>query len=137
MSQGDRLRAAGEAKVLRWSTRSAGEARRVIATALSGLGISETLIAEAVLIVSELVSNAIQHARPRADGQLLLAWRVDTHRLRLEVTDGGGDTDPAVQSLAGEAIGGRGLAMVQALSAEWGVRRKGRDSTVWALLPVR
>jgi len=136
VSQGRARLRASETIALRWSTRSAGDARHRIGAALRQRGLPETFIADAALVVSEMVSNAIRHARPRADGQLRMAWQLDDHHLRLEVTDGGGDTEPSMRAAGADEIGGRGLAMVGAVSLEWGVRRKGRESTVWVLLPV-
>ncbi|KIX69702.1 ATP-binding protein, partial [Streptomyces sp. MBRL 601] len=59
-------------------------------------GVSDSAIDDAVLILSELLSNACRHGRPLddapiGDGDVRAAWRVDDRgRLTVEVTDGGG-----------------------------------------------
>ena len=46
------------------------------------------------IVVSELVSDAIRHARPLGDGNLRVHWKVKAGVVEVEVTDGGGDTSP-------------------------------------------
>ena len=100
---------------------------------------------DAVLVLSELLSNACRHGRPidgddedvRGSG-IRAAWRLDANGLlTLEVTDGGGPTRPRPSSPSLTARGGRGLGIVGALSLDWGVRDRPGELTVWAVLPVR
>jgi anti-sigma regulatory factor (Ser/Thr protein kinase) len=118
-------------------------ARKRIATDLVRRGIAQPIIDDVVLVLSEILSNALKHARPLAGGYVRINWHFDgLGKLRLEVTDGGGPTrpDPAkpmvgLQSLS--AHGGRGLGIIAALSDAWGVRDSDHDTTVWAVLVVR
>jgi anti-sigma regulatory factor (Ser/Thr protein kinase) len=101
-------------------------------------GISPDRCDDAALVVSELVGNALRHARPLADGTLRVAWVLDGHRLRVEVTDGGGATTPELRP-APElrmAVSGRGLAIVDALAEAWGSHSDRSGTTVWALVPA-
>ncbi len=88
----------------------------------------------AILAVSELVGNAVRHGGP---GQLVLRLAMTPRRLRLEVTDSG-DGLPGVRRPTSEEEGGRGLLLVSAVSARWGVRRDPVGKTVWVeiALPV-
>ena len=85
----------------------------------------------AVLIVSELVTNAIVHSGSEAVSCVL---RLGSGLLRIEVTDQGvGVAEPAVRKPADDDVSGRGLLLVSAVSEAWGVSPAlpgGR--TVWA-----
>lgn len=118
-----------------------GEARRRMRAQLRRHGVSETVIDDAVLILSELLSNACKHGRPLGDalvgdGDVRAAWRVDADgRLTVEVTDGGGPTRPAPATPSVTAHGGRGLNIITALADEWGVRDDARgEVTVWVVV---
>jgi anti-sigma regulatory factor (Ser/Thr protein kinase) len=103
-------------------------------------GVGDTAVDDAVLILSELLSNACRHGRPLRDapgegGDVLAAWRVDTGRLTVEVTDGGGPTRPVPAKPSVTAHGGRGLHIITALADDWGVRDDAHgEVTVWVVV---
>ncbi|MCF0088692.1 hypothetical protein B0E37_03770 [Streptomyces sp. MH192] len=104
-------------------------------------GVSEAVIDDAVLILSELLSNACRHGRPlgdalAGDGDVRAAWRVEpSGRLTVEVTDGGGPTRPVPATPSVTARGGRGLNIITALAQDWGVRDDAHgEVTVWVVL---
>ncbi|MGC5345111.1 ATP-binding protein [Streptomyces sp. DT171] len=109
---------------------------------LRGNGVSDSVVDDAVLILSELLSNACRHGRPLGrhtevgDGDVRAAWHVDrTGALTVEVTDGGGPTRPVPATPSVTARGGRGLNIIGALSQEWGVRDNAAgEVTVWVLV---
>lgn len=110
-------------------------ARRVfLSDVTSQLG-SGTVAAEAGVVVSELLGNAVRHARALADGELLLRWQVRGGVVDVEVTDGGGVADVRPRRPSALATQGRGLRIVRSLAHEWGVSESsdGRR-TVWAAL---
>ncbi|MEU3252983.1 ATP-binding protein [Streptomyces sp. NPDC006997] len=118
-----------------------GEARHRMRAQLRGGGVAESVIDDAVLILSELLSNACKHGRPlgdalSGDGDVRAAWRVDASgRLLVEVTDGGGPTRPAPATPSVTAHGGRGLNIITALADDWGVRDNARgEVTVWVVV---
>ncbi|MFS0695877.1 ATP-binding protein [Streptomyces nitrosporeus] len=119
-----------------------GQARHRMREQLRGNGVPDTVVDDAVLILSELLSNACRHGRPldrRADvgdGDVRAAWRVGTTgELTVEVTDGGGPTRPVPAKPSVTARGGRGLNIISSLAEEWGVRDgTSGEVTVWALL---
>jgi anti-sigma regulatory factor (Ser/Thr protein kinase) len=94
------------------------------------------LLADAVAVIAELVGNAIRHAQPLPGDVIRVTWRVrhlsDLHHVTITVTDGGSDRRPIVRRPDPEALDGRGLAIVEALSDEWGVEHDGLGQTVWA-----
>lgn len=110
-------------------------------TQLRDGGVADTIVDDAVLILSELLSNACKHGRPlgdalAGDGDVRAAWQVDPcGRLVVEVTDGGGPTRPAPATPSVTAHGGRGLSIVTALSDDWGVRDEvPGEVTVWVVV---
>ena len=87
-------------------------------------------VSDARLVVSELVTNAVLHARTPIEVQVL----VGTGMLRIEVTDSGLDRPRLWAEHDG---GGRGLPIVEAVASGWGVVDQGSRKTVWCELAVR
>lgn len=121
--------------------RGARLARHRLAAEL-GDAVSGQLLADTVAVVAELVGNAVSHAEPLPGGVVRVAWQLRTatdggEAVAVRVTDGG-DTQrsPALRSVGPEAVAGRGLRIVRALSDRWGVDRDGLGQTVWAELSV-
>ena len=110
-------------------------ARQRIAADLLAAGVAEPVIGDAVLVLSELLSNAIRHARPLPGAIVEVAWRLGPDGIEVTVSDGGAPTHPAATHAALSALGGRGLDIVEYLSSTWGVRPGEAGLTVWALLP--
>jgi anti-sigma regulatory factor (Ser/Thr protein kinase) len=104
---------------------SVAAARSLVAEALAG--IPADVVEDIRLMVSELASNAIEHA---VSGYRLTISR-SRQEIRVEVTDGGGGT-PAMRSPGPDALKGHGLQIVNALSTNWGVDRESDSAkTVW------
>jgi len=89
------------------------------------------------LVASELVANAYQHGRPPVTVAVGRAEGADEPdgalRLVIGVTDSGPGS-PVVKEFDDEALGGRGMALVESLTAEWGVCPAGSGKTVWCRL---
>ncbi|MCX3058551.1 ATP-binding protein [Streptomyces beihaiensis] len=113
-----------------------GRARRWARSGLAGSGVpaDDPLADTLVLLVSELVTNAVVHTgRPAV--------------LRMTVSDGGGgesrggavrvevaDTSarpPAPRHASGDAMNGRGLELVDCLADRWGWRPEGTGKAIW------
>ena len=111
-------------------------ARWHITTQLREAGIVSPAIGDATLVVSELLTNAILHARPLPGAQVLVAWALRERSLEVAVSDGGSMTRPRTAQPSLSSIGGRGLAIVEYLSSRWGVLASDFGLTVWAVLPA-
>ena len=84
---------------------------------------------ELLLVVSELVTNAVTHADPPVRLELQAA----PDRVTVAVADGS-PGHPRPRNAADDAEGGRGLPMIDLLAAETGVRPNPPGKTVWAAL---
>lgn len=109
---------------------SAHRARRLVEAACDGL--PDEQVDAALLLVTELVANAVIHGT----GPVLLELSRDHDSVRIEVSDG--SPEPPVLVPAGDLReSGAGLRLVDALSDEWGTatRSDGRPGKqVWFTL---
>lgn len=111
-------------------------ARRALSDDLKAAGVFDQAVCDAVLVVSELVSNAILHAYPLPGERLKVTWAMDDGWLEVAVSDGGSATMPHTTQPTPSSVGGRGLAIVAHISQTWGVRTDEVGLTVWAILPA-
>jgi serine/threonine-protein kinase RsbW len=101
------------------------EARRFLSAILDG----RPAAADAILCLSELVTNATVHSRSREpDGHFHLRVQLHASHLRVEVSDQGG---PWAQPASTDERNGRGLLIVDQLARTWG--RTGNDQTGWTI----
>lgn len=122
---GERTPRAGEL-TLPAAARSPSRARAFVGATLREWGLDDD--ADVLLAVSELVTNALLHARTpmtvrvtsEGDGVVLIA-----------VTDGS-VVPPRGRRFTVESGTGRGLRLLDSLSEEWGVETHGSGKTVWA-----
>jgi anti-sigma regulatory factor (Ser/Thr protein kinase) len=120
--------------LLPWAPASVAVARQRLAADLSAAGIFETAVGDAVLVVSELLSNAIRHARPLPGASVQVAWALGDNAIEVAVSDGGAATTPARTLASVSALGGRGLGIVEYVARRWGIRSDDSGQTVWAVL---
>jgi anti-sigma regulatory factor (Ser/Thr protein kinase) len=105
------------------------EARAFVAKAL---GETSPLADVAVLLTSELVTNAVLHSRSRDAGGMVALMVIEMPGgIRVEVADGGAEHSiPVVKSDVFRSDG-HGLFLVQALADHWGYFRDEAGTTVW------
>ncbi|MFD5557600.1 MULTISPECIES: ATP-binding protein [unclassified Streptomyces] len=112
-----------------------GRARRWARSRLAGSGIAadEPVAETLILLVSELVTNAVVHAGCPAVLRLLLSsGRAETAPLtvRVEVADSCA-RPPRPRRADGEETGGRGLELVDGLADRWGWQQEGSGKRIW------
>jgi anti-sigma regulatory factor (Ser/Thr protein kinase) len=95
--------------------------RKLAAAGCTAEGIDDTLV-----MLSELMTNALLHAGSEARVHLLIA----AGRVRVTVCDTSGEA-PVVRPLDAERVGGNGLRIVQALADDWGASSLGSGKEVW------
>ncbi len=85
------------------------------------------------LMLSELATNCIRFT----PGDFVVSIDDMVEQIRVEVADSGGGV-PSVRSPSAAEPSGRGLMIVQAMSADWGVDRNADDSgkTVWFVVSL-
>ncbi|MFJ9035171.1 ATP-binding protein [Streptomyces sp. NPDC102406] len=114
-----------------------GRARRWVRSRLAGSGIQadEPLAETLVLLVSELVTNAVVHTGRPAVLRMVLpgVQGVCPGMVRVEVADAS-DRPPAPRHADGEATNGRGLELVDGLADRWGWRPEGAGKAIWCEL---
>ena len=108
-------------------------ARAAIGRVLSGR-MPESQRRDALLLVSETVTNSVQHGGAGADDTIELTVTVTRERVRVEVRDPLGGFEPPAYPSDELALAGRGLPIVHSLAQAWGVEAApvGR---VWFELP--
>jgi len=99
------------------------------------LGRSHPQVSAAELLVSELVSNSVRHSGSAVPGgTVTVTVTAGNAAVRVEVTDHSGDGAPVLLPVGpgnGDAEGGRGMRLVDALAARWGYERGSGLATTW------
>ena len=115
-----------------WAMSSAVDSRRALVSELRALGVDPVVVDECEIVISELVTNAVRHAKPLSDGKIRVKWSIRVGVVEIEVTDGGGPTTPRPAPRSVWSAGGRGLRNVGSLAHEWGVGVNDTGRTVGA-----
>ncbi|CAL9360641.1 hypothetical protein SUDANB1_00654 [Streptomyces sp. enrichment culture] len=106
-----------------------GHARRFARRTLRSWGVTAEYDA-VLLVVSELVTNALVHT----DGKVRMDLTLVNDRLRVAIADASPRSPVRPTSIGWEATGGRGILLVEALSATWGTLPVSGGKQVWAEL---
>ncbi|SDM92374.1 Anti-sigma regulatory factor (Ser/Thr protein kinase) [Streptomyces wuyuanensis] len=110
-----------------------GRARRWARSRLAGSGIEddEPLAETLVLLISELVTNAVVHTGCPAVLRMLFGLgAAEAGTVRVEVADTCA-RPPQPRRAAGDDTGGRGLELVDGLADRWGWKREGAGKSIW------
>jgi PAS domain S-box-containing protein len=106
---------------------SVAEARRFVATGLSDAGVDEEVVETAVLLTSEVVTNAVVHCSTEVQLRLTLD---DHHGALVEVLDACALV-PMQREPDLESVAGRGLVMVELLASSYGTLPVDSGKVVW------
>lgn len=120
--------------LLPYAPSSVAVARQRLSADLRERGIFAAVADDAVLVMSELLSNALRHAHPLPSGQVRVAWEFADGNVEVRVSDGGAATAPRAGRASLSSLGGRGLGIVEYLADSWGVRYDDDGTTVWAVV---
>ena len=112
---------------------SPGEARRFVGDVLRGHGVqTDEVVEAALLLTSELVTNAVLYAAGTIDVDV----DIDLRAVRVEVGDHSTE-QPAPRDAGPDETSGRGLHLVEAMARAWGVEQQRDDGkVVWFELDV-
>ena len=114
------------------SSQSASRARTLVRAVLHESG-RDDVLDEAMLLVTELVTNSVIHAGTQ------LELRIELHetRVRVEVVDHSPGSLPLITRTPTELReGGRGIFLLDALATEWGTRHFSSGKSVWFALDL-
>ncbi|MGW5304556.1 ATP-binding protein [Streptomyces griseoluteus] len=104
-------------------------ARHFVASLTAQLG----AVDDAVLVVSELATNAVRHSLSgSAHGWFLVVVGFSDDLVRIEVVDQGGDREPHLCDATSQEEGGRGLLLIAGCAKDWGVKNWPDGRSVWA-----
>ena len=107
---------------------SARTARRFVQRELTSWQVADEVVEIAQLCVSELVTNAVLHGGATSE----VVVELDDDVVTVLVSDSGGSDDVRrVESDDPELVSGRGLALVEGLSDDWGSEQTAQGTTVW------
>ncbi|MEU5270551.1 ATP-binding protein [Streptomyces hygroscopicus] len=121
----------GYSQTMRRVPESAEAARTLVRTALAAWG-QQDLIEDAALVISELVSNAVHHAR--LESIRVIVTRPSEKCVRLGVVDRSRNIPYLRTDSNGDNTRGRGLLLVDALTDRWGTDRYRWGKQVWGEL---
>jgi anti-sigma regulatory factor (Ser/Thr protein kinase) len=110
-----------------------GIARAAVSELSHALCLSAATFQTLVLLVSEVVSNAVLHSKGPQNAPITLTASVTTNAVRIDVTDAGGGFVPKQRDPA-SVHHGYGLYLVDKAASRWGVDSTGPTS-VWFELP--
>ena len=101
-------------------------ARKFVRRTLEGWRVGREVAADAVLLTSELVTNAVLHARTG----IRVVLHTDGAAVRVSVFDENPRV-PVYEDCPADATSGRGLSLVEGLAGAWGVDRLQDGKVVW------
>lgn len=108
---------------------AAVDARRAVLRRFGEL-LGEETLDDVLLVVSELVTNALLHGR----GRIELRMALDSRHVTGAVTDEGRGFDERPQEYDPARIGGHGLHIVDRIAESWGT--SDRSTNVWFQIPT-
>ncbi|WP_037960704.1 ATP-binding protein [Streptomyces violens] len=106
-------------------------AREFARRALADWGVGEARTQDALLCVSELVTNAVRHGVPPGRGFRLRLLRAGEALVRIEVHDSGPGHPRVADPAEDGDERGRGLLLVEAVADKWGVGERDPGKIVW------
>jgi len=106
----------------------------VVRQALAGLCDRGWAAGDAMLVATELVSNAVRHSHAAMDDELDVRIHREVDSLRISVRDPGTSGQTARLAERADPWGGLGLLVVDQLCSSWGSQRHSDGYEVWAEL---
>jgi anti-sigma regulatory factor (Ser/Thr protein kinase) len=103
---------------------SAPSRARTAIRQVTGARLPEDQSEIAILLTSELVTNAVIHPHQPVDATIALRITSSKDRLRVEVTDAGAGFAVPIAAVRQPQVGGHGLLLVDRLASRWGTTRQ-------------
>ncbi|MEU0003603.1 ATP-binding protein [Streptomyces sp. NPDC006314] len=109
-------------------------ARQIVREACAEWGMDQDAAETGALLISEIVTNAVRHGHSHS--VRVIAEQPRRDRLRVAVVDKSRRM-PELHIVGPDAIGGRGLLLVEALSDRWGTDLLPWGKRVWAEIAIK
>lgn len=98
-----------------------GIARTKLAGFLTVNRVASSRIDDALIVLSEMLTNAVSHGRPSDDGMIEVSWSIAKGLLEISVRDHGEGTQLAPVDFDEDSLSGRGLAIINQITDRWWV----------------
>ncbi|MFS0885870.1 ATP-binding protein [Aeromicrobium sp. 179-A 4D2 NHS] len=100
-----------------------GIARTKLAAFLTLNRIPLPVIDNALIVLSEMIANAVAHGTPDVDGTMEISWSIVDGHLDLSVRDSGhgAESDMTPRPFDEDSLGGRGLSIISRVADNWSV----------------
>ena len=82
---------------------------------------SNEVIDDALIVISEMIANAVSHGKPGDDGTIEISWSIKNSLLELSVLDGGEGGSLAPIDFDEDSLSGRGLSIISRVADRWWV----------------
>lgn len=98
-----------------------GVARTKLAGFLTVNHVASPRIDDALIVLSEMLTNAVSHGKPDADGTIEVSWSIAKGLLEISVRDHGKDSELRPVDFDHDSLSGRGLAIISSIADRWWV----------------
>lgn len=98
-----------------------GIARTRLASFLTRNRASSSVIDDALIVISEMIANAVSHGVPGDDDTIEISWSISGTLLELSVLDAGVDGHLKPVDFDEDSLSGRGLSIINRVADRWWV----------------
>ena len=98
-----------------------GIARTRLAGFLTVNRASNEVIDDALIVISEMIANAVSHGVPTSDGTIEISWAINGTLLELSVYDAGKGGSLTPIDFDEDSLSGRGLSIINRVADRWWV----------------
>lgn len=82
---------------------------------------SEQVIDDALIVLSEMIANAVNHGSPDDEGTIEISWSIHQGLLEISVLDAGAGTSLKPVDFDADSLSGRGLSIINRVADRWWV----------------
>ncbi len=79
------------------------------------------VIDDALIVLSEMIANAVSHGSPDPEGRMEISWSINGDLLELSVSDAGVGASLKPVDFDEDSLSGRGLAIIRRVADRWWV----------------
>lgn len=112
---------AHEVQRLPFAPSTPGIARTRLAAFLTRQRASSSTIDDALIVISEMIANAVSHGDPGVDGTIEISWSIKGTLLELSVHDAGEGAHLTPIDFNEDSLSGRGLSIISRIADRWWV----------------